>query len=68
MAVRDIANKAYQNGLIRSPNGYKGVYNIVQTVLRRNKRTTFLKVGLGTWDLLARRIRMQKHSKLSVKV
>ena len=67
MAVRDIANKAFQSGLIRSPNGYKGVYNIVQTVLRRNKGTTFSKVDLGTWDLRARRLE-KRTTKSSVKV
>jgi hypothetical protein len=57
MAIRDIANKAFQSGQIRSVNGYKGVYNIVQTVLRRNKKTTFVKVGAGKWDLRVRRMR-----------
>lgn len=67
MAVRDIANKAYQNGQISSPNGYKGVYNIVQTVLRRNNGTTFIKVAPGTWGL--RMHRMEKRTtKSGIKV
>lgn len=56
MAVRDIANKAYQNGQIKSTNEYQGVYNIVQAVLRRNRKTTFVKVGPGKWDLRGRRM------------
>ena len=67
MAVRDIANKAWQNRQIGSANGYKGVYNIVQTVLKRNKGTTFIKVAPGTWDLLARHMEKRK-TKSHVKV
>jgi len=54
MAIREIANQAYQTGRIKSANGYRGVYAIVQTILRRNGRTTFIKTGPGEWDLRER--------------
>ena len=60
MAVREIANKAFQSEKIKSPRrGYKGVYNIVQTVLKRNRKNTFIKVAPGQWDL---RVRIEKRA------
>ncbi|HLY21514.1 MAG TPA: hypothetical protein VKT83_03505 [bacterium] len=54
MSVRDIANRVYQTGRIKSANGHRGIYAIVQTVLRRNAKTTFIKVGTGKWELRER--------------
>ena len=59
MAVREIANKAFQSEKIKSSHGYKGVYNIVQTVLKRNRKNTFIKVAPGQWDL---RVRIEKRA------
>ncbi len=60
MNVRSIAQQAHESGQIASGNEYKGVYNIVQTVLKRNSKnghSTFVKVDRGLWYLRA----LQKH-------
>jgi len=55
LTVKTIAHMAYESGQITSANKYTGVYNIVQTVLKRNQKSTFVKVDRGTWDLKSRR-------------
>ena len=53
MQAIDIARTAHQKGLISSNRGQLGVYNIIQTVLRRNKNT-FVLVARGRWGLRER--------------
>ncbi|HEV2357346.1 MAG TPA: hypothetical protein VGZ23_07030 [bacterium] len=53
MRIAEIANKAFQSGEIKSAIGYKGVYNIVQTILKRDK-INFVKVGPGTYAISGR--------------
>ena len=50
MRVIDVARHASATGLIQSPKGAKGVYSIVQTVIYRNRKTTFQKRG-KSWGL-----------------
>jgi hypothetical protein len=62
MAIREIANRAFQTGRIKSANGHRGIYAIVQTALRRNAATTFIKTAPGTWDLREKHSRGQEKS------
>lgn len=62
MALREIANRAFQSGRIKSANGHRGIYAIVQSTLRRNAATTFIKTAPGTWDLRERHSRGQQKS------
>ena len=61
MSVKAIAQQAHESGQIDSANGYKGVYNIVSTVLKRNSKnghSTFVRVDRGMFNLRT----AQKHS------
>lgn len=57
MKVSAIANRAFQTEQIKSAAGSRGVYSIVQTVLRRNSKTTFIKTAPATWDLRERHVK-----------
>lgn len=54
LRITEIVQCATEKGLIRSAKGPEGVYSIVQTVLSRNSKTTFLKRDRGIWDLRER--------------
>lgn len=54
LRITEIAQRAIEKGLIKSAKGPEGVYSIVQTVLNRNSKTTFIKRGRGVWDLRER--------------
>jgi hypothetical protein len=56
LTVRTIARMAHESGRISSRNGYPGVYNAVRTVLTRNRKSLFVKVDRGTWDIKDREV------------
>ncbi len=59
LAIKDVAKIAYEQKLIQNAKGYLAVYNIVQTVMRRNSRNgsaMFVKLDGNLWDLKERQV------------
>ena len=52
--INFIARRLHEARLITSQKGYKGVYAIVSTILRRNAGKRFVHLDDGWWDLSKR--------------
>jgi hypothetical protein len=56
LTVTQIAKVASGAKLISSARGYRGIYSIITTVLRRNSKHVFVHLKDGLWDLRDRRV------------
>lgn len=57
LPIKDVARIAYDQKLIHNDKQYAGVYNIVQSVMRRNSKNgsaMFVKLDGNLWDLKER--------------
>ena len=52
--INFIARELHDAGLLTSQKGYKGVYAIVSTIVRRNPGKRFVQMPNGWWDLTIR--------------